>query len=135
MVGGPNLKARTQCISALVPSSSATKHEQFESGYGSTNSSSDDSSKNQRVHTAKSRKHRRQTPIPTLNTHRSKSVLHGTSQRDATVRNSTKQQQLQQLNLDPINNYPRLKTANSRISIDATPFQKFVPNQKVINIF
>jgi hypothetical protein len=115
MVGGPSLKACTQYISAVVPpSSSAAKHEQVKSGFGSSNSISDDSSKHQRAHTAKSRKHRRQTPLPTKDTSRPKSVLHTTYPRD------------------PVGNYRRLTTASSRISIDAKPFQEFIPNHKVV---
>jgi len=135
MVGGPSLKARTQYISVLVPSSTLTKHEQFESGYGSTNSASDESLKYQRIKTAKPRKHRRQTPVPTVNTRRSKSVLPATHRRDSIERVSRKQQQLQQLNLDPIGNYRPLKTTNSRISIEATPVQKLIKNQKVLRVF
>lgn len=110
MVGGPTLKARTEYISALIPPPLSSKHEQFESGYGSTNSTSDESSKHQRIQTARSQKHHRLTSA-------------------TTDRLSTKQQQqqLQQLNLDPISNYRRLKTANSRISIDtALPIHKVI---------
>ncbi|CAF1205985.1 unnamed protein product [Adineta steineri] len=133
MVRGLNLKARTENNSSLVTPSSATKNEQLESGYGSTNSASEGSSGYRRNNTAKSRKQLRHTPIPMVDINRSKSVLHGTCQWDSTEHNNTKLQQLQSFNLDPINNYHRLKTANSQISIDATPFQKFIPNNKIYN--
>ena len=42
MVGGPTSKTHTQYISALIPPSTTVKQEQFESGYGSENSASDD---------------------------------------------------------------------------------------------
>ncbi|CAF1444519.1 unnamed protein product [Adineta steineri] len=133
MVGDPNLKARTETNSTLVTPLLATKNEQLESGYGSTNSASDDLSGYRRTNTAKSRKQPHHTPIPMVDINRSKNILHGTYQCDSTERNNTKQQQLQPFNLDPINNYHRLKTANSQISIDATPFQKFIPNNKIYN--
>ncbi len=132
MVGGSSLKARTQYISAVVPSSTAAKHEQFESGYGSTNSTSDDSSHHQRTHTARSRKHRQKTPTLSEKIYRSKSVLNGTYRRDSIERVSTKKQQ--QLNLDLNDNCRRLKTANSRVLIDTKPVQKFIQNQKVIRV-
>ena len=124
MVGGPTSKARTQYISALVPPSIAAKSEQFESGYGSTNSASDDASEYQRLHTTRSRKHRQQTPVPTANISRSKSALHDARGRSSKERVSTKQQQ--QLNRDPNSNSRRLKTANSRVLINATPVQKVI---------
>jgi hypothetical protein len=133
MVVGPNSKAHTQSITALVPLL-ATKHEQFESGYSSTNSASDESLKYERVYTAKSRKSCQQTPNVTVKINRPKSVLYGTHQRDSIERNSTKQQQHQRLNRDPIKNYHRLKTATPRISIDTTPFEKIVQNQKIIKV-
>jgi hypothetical protein len=130
MVGGSSSKARTQYISAVVPPSTAAKHEQFESGYGSTNSTSDDSSHHQRTHTASSRKHRQKTPVLPANTYRSKSVLNGTYRRDSIEHISTKHQQ-QQLYLNPNNNCRRLITVNPRVLIDTKPVQKFIQNQKV----
>jgi hypothetical protein len=132
MVGGPTSKARTQYISALIPPSTGAKLEQFESGYGSENSASDDSSKRRRIRTARSQKHHRQTDASTSSTQRPATVLNGIHQRDSIERNNVKRHQ--QLNSDPIGNYRRLKTANTRISIDAIPFQAFIPNQKVIRI-
>jgi hypothetical protein len=129
MVGGSSSKARAQYISAVVPPSTAAKHEQFESGYGSTNSTSDESLHHQRTHTARSRKHRQKTPVLPANTYRSKSVLNVTYRRDSIEHVSTKHQQ--QLYLDPDNNCRQLITANPRILIDTKPVQKFIQNQKV----
>jgi hypothetical protein len=124
MEGGRTSKTRTQYISALVPPSTATRYEQFESDYGSTNSASDDASEYQRIHTTRSRKHREQTPVPTANISRSKSVLHDTRRPASIERRDTKHRQ--QLNLDSNGNSRRLKTANSRVLIDATPVQKVI---------
>ena len=119
MVVGSSLQAQTEYISAFFPASlSATKSDQFESGYGSTNSTSDDSTEYQRIHTAK---HRERTLTPTMNCSRSKSVLRST-------------QQSSSMDRDLIENYHQLTTKNSRISIDILRFQKVESNQKVREI-
>ena len=121
MVGGgrSTLKVRNQYVSALIPLSSTAKHEQFESGYGSENSASEDSPKH---HQTKSQKHRQVPPTSTRNVHRPKSVMHDTHPRDSIERGNTKQQS----SIGPTNNYHRLKTANSRISVDLAPLQKVI---------
>jgi hypothetical protein len=121
MVGGRTSKTRTQYISALVPPSTATRYEQFESVYGSTNSASDDASEYQRIHTTRSRKHRQHKHVPTAKISRSKSVLHDTRRPASIERRNTKH--CQKLNLNSNGSSRRLIPANSRFLIDATPVQ------------
>ena len=129
MVGVPHLKARIEHVSVPVPPPSMTKNEQFESGYTSINSDSDDSSKEQRAHTAKPPKHRRQTHAPIVSIARSKSALRGAHQH-----HSIEPKQVSPLNFDQSNNNHRLRTTRTLISIDTTPFQKFTPNLKILKV-
>jgi len=118
MVGGRPLEARTHRITAVVPSSLLAQHELFESGYNSANSPSDDSSKQQQVRTARSRKHRQKTPASTISIQRSKSAFNSTRQRNRIEDLGRKHQQIQKLNRD------QLKSA--RISIDVSPVHQVI---------
>lgn len=125
MVGSLNLQMHTGHISARIPSLSTTKYEPLELDHNSINSDSDDSLEDQGVHTIRSWQHRHQTSASTGNLIRSKS---------AHQRNSIESRPIQHVELDPINNYHRLKSAKTLISIDSTPFQKFTPTTKIIQV-
>ena len=103
------LKARTQYISALVPPPTTTNYKPFESNYCSIDSAGG-------------------TSTPRVSSSRFRSVSRGQQQQQ---HESVDYPCAKQPTVDPIDKYRRLKTTNSQITIDRTPFQNALLNQKV----